>query len=70
MTERMVWSGMCDTCSTVVHLYPSDEVSEEVQTEISNEWPEAGDCYVEDCDGRVEWNGNDLLRDVLAPRML
>lgn len=68
--ERMVWTGTCDECGTVYGLWPSEEQSKGEQEAISKEWPEEGDCMVQDCAGSVTWNGNDLLRDVLAPRML
>lgn len=61
----MVWSGQCDECWTLVYLVASDEAPESEQETVSAEWPEAGDCYVQDCDGGIQWNGNDLLPVVI-----
>lgn len=69
--NRMAWSGVCDECGTVHIIYPSDEQELDVQESVSNTWPEGlMECMVRDCDGRVEWNGNDPVAFVLHPRML
>ena len=66
MSTRMAWSGACDECGTLVTIVASDEVSEAEQERISGEWPEMGDCYVQDCFGSIDWNGNDPVGDVLV----
>lgn len=68
--HRLAWSGSCRECGAVYVLFASEERSADEQNEISTTWPTEGGCMVENCDGTVEWNGNDRIQDVLAPRML
>lgn len=70
MGMRMAWSGACDECGTVVHLYAGEDVEQEEQDFVSDTWPEEGSCYVEDCEGTVNWNGNDPLSFVVSRRLL
>ena len=68
--DRMAWSGTCDECMTVVAIFANEEATTERQAEISNEWPDAGNCYVQDCEGSIDWNGNDEVGYVFKSRML
>ena len=68
--HKMVWTGVCDSCGAVHAMWPSEEMTSQEQAAVSREWPQSIDCARSECDGVVEWNGNDLMRDVLAPRML
>lgn len=63
--ERMAWSGQCDKCLTLYTIAPSDEASDDEQEAISREWPVEGDCFVQDCLGIIQWNGNDPIASVL-----
>ena len=67
---RMAWSGTCDECMAVAILFASDETDPVEQELTSSEWPESGNCYVQDCDGSVDWNGNDHISEVVSARML
>lgn len=65
--ERMAWSGQCTECLSIMVLFPSDEATPDVQREISENWPESwADCPVEDCEGEIEWNGNDPIALVIT----
>lgn len=69
--NRLAWSGICGDCLTGVIVYPTDEQTVGVQNEVSTTWPRGlAECPVDDCDGTIDWNGNDRIQDVLAPRML
>lgn len=64
--ERMAWSGQCSECLSILVLFPSDEATLGVQREISETWPQDWmDCPVEDCEGEIEWNGNDPIAVVI-----
>lgn len=63
---RMAWSGQCDECFALYTIAPSDETEQVEQETISTTWPRQGECMVEDCEGTVEWNGNDPIGWVLA----
>jgi hypothetical protein len=64
--KRMVWTGRCDRCDALVALWPSDETDPAEQELTSSQWPEAGGCYVQECDGDIEWNGNDPIAAVIT----
>lgn len=69
--NRMVWSGQCDDCLALVFVMASGESTAEEQEAISDNWPKpSSECPVEDCNGSVEWNGNDPASEVFLPRML
>ena len=69
--ERMAWSGQCDTCFALTIVVASEETAAEDVDRISNEWPETlPECLVVDCEGVIEWNGNDPVSSVLSGRML
>lgn len=69
--SRMAWSGVCDECGTGHIVFPTDEQAPDVQQQVSETWPETfSDCMVADCDGTVEWNGNDPIASILHSRML
>lgn len=69
--NRMVWSGQCDECLAMTFVMASDESSAEEQEAISDTWPKPmWECPVDDCDGTIEWNGNDPVSHVFLPRML
>jgi hypothetical protein len=63
--ERMAWSGQCNECLALVVLWASDETDPVEQELTSSQWPESRTCYVQDCEGDVEWNGNDPLDVVI-----
>lgn len=66
--DRMAWSGTCDNCNAVVIIYANPEM---LVDEVSNTWPEDHhDCLMPECDGMIEWNGNDPASMVLHERML
>ena len=58
----MAWSGVCNECGTGHIVYPTIEQTVGVQREVSETWPRAlADCFMPDCDGTVDWNGNDPI---------
>lgn len=67
----MAWSGLCGDCGSGVIVYPTDDQAADVQKQVSETWPEMfADCPIEDCNGTIDWNGNDPIARVLVPRML
>lgn len=67
----MAWSGQCGECLSGVVVYPTDDQTVGVQNDVGNTWPRTHiDCPVDDCEGTIDWNGNDPIDQVLAERML
>jgi len=66
--KRMAWMGQCRECQAFVALWPSDETPTTEQEQISSEWPSLAECYVENCDGDIDWNGNDPIAVVIQER--
>lgn len=69
--NRMAWSGTCEACMAIYVVYAGYEASPEQSEAISTQWPESHvECLREDCEGTIEWNGNDPVSAVLTARML